>query len=377
MAKILMYRSDWTANVDRRLKDLPGGVGYYRIVKVAEQVEKAGHEVDVVGAKFTKKEETLEERYTRIFTQYDVLWTCYTAHGDDAAAMFYFRDKFKKKVILDLDDNYLDILGSHPLFDKLKAGKKDRAFIGTILSFADGLTVSTEPLKKRMQEHFKEVYGLDKKITVIPNFNELKEWDYVPKEKHKDKFVIGYSGSNSHQDDLKMIMPHLARVMDKYPDVYFESIGAIEIKEIGMFDCFSKKALDKCDLLPSTTTFQTYPKHLSEQPWDIGLCPLVDSAFTRCKSHIKWMEYSAYKIPVIASDVYPYSQDLMGRKTIEHGKTGLLVKPTEWTDAIESLILNKEKRLELGENAYKAIKENWQYENSALPLVIGEMLKNI
>lgn len=377
MAKILFYRSDWTANVTRQTEDAYGGVGYYRIVKVAEEARKAGHEVDIVGAKFTLKGETLEQRYTRIFSQYDVLWTCYSSHSDDASAMFYFRDKFKKKVILDLDDNYLDILDTHPLYDRLKASKKDRAFIGTILSFADALTISTEPLKQRMHEHFKTVYGIDKKMYIIPNFNEINDWKYTPVEKKGDKIIIGYSGSNSHQNDLKMIMPHLAKVMDKYKNVYFESIGAISQKEIGMFDMFSKDALDRCDLVPATATFNEYPKHLANQPWDITLAPLEDNAFTRCKSHIKWMEYAMFKMPTIASRVYPYYVDLMGRKIVEHGYSGLLVKPSEWTDAIESLILDKEKRIRLGENAYKSVSENWQYENSGIPKVINGMLKDL
>ena len=370
-----MYRSDWTANVDRQTKDEYGGVGYYRIVKIAQQIK--GHTVDVVGAKFCKKEETLEERYTRIFSEYDVLWTCYTSHGDDASAMFYFRDKFNKKVILDVDDNYLDILESHPLYDRLKQSKKDRAFIGTILSFADVITVSTEPLKQRMHEHFKEVYGMEKTIVVLPNFNDLKDWSYKTKKKHGDKIVIGYAGSNSHQEDLKMVLPKIGKVMAKYPNVHFESTGAIELKEIGMFDSFTQDALNRCDLLPSTTIFKDYPKMLAKQPWDIAIAPLDDNAFTRCKSHIKWMEMSALKYPVIASKVYPYYVDLWGRETIEHDKTGLLVKPHEWENALEELILNKEKRLELAENAYKDVKDRWQYKDSGLDLVINKMLENL
>ena len=372
-----MYRSDWTANMDRQTKDAYGGVGYYRIVKVAEQVKKAGYDVDVVGAKFTRKGETLEERYTRIFNEYDVLWTCYTSHGDDASAMYYFRDKLNKKVVLDVDDNYLDILESHPLYDKLKEGKKDRAFIGTILSFADALTVSTEPLKQRLEEHFKGVYGMEKKIFVLPNFNDLKDWDFETKEKSKDKIVIGYAGSNSHQEDLKMFLPALGRVMARHKNVHFETCGAIELKEINMFDSFTKDALDRCDLIPSTTTFLDYPKMLANQPWDIAVAPLDDNKFTRCKSHIKWLEMSALKYPVIASKVYPYYVDLWNRPTIEHEKTGLLVKPHEWEQALELLIIDKNKRLELAENAYNAIKDNWQYENSGMYLVIGKMLEEI
>lgn len=375
-----MYRSDWATNIDRQTRDEYGGVGYYRIVKVAKQVRKAGHTVDVVGAKLKRLEEDVGARFERIFTEYDVLWTCYTSHGDDASAMYYWRDKLGKKVILDLDDNYLDVVESHRNFDVLKLGKKDRAFMGAILTFADAITVSTEPLKQRMTKHFKEVYNMEKKIFILPNFNDYKDWKYKTVAKNKDKIVIGYAGSNSHDEDLKMIMPHLGAVMNKYKNVYFESTGAIEIRELknlGMYDHFSEEALFRCDLIPSTTTFKDYPKMLSKRKWDITIAPLADNAFTRCKSCIKWFEMSMFKFPVIASRVYPYYVDLWGRKTIEHEVTGLLVKPHEWTDALEDLILHKEKRIQLGENAYKAVKEEWQYEGSRMSGVINSILDSI
>lgn len=378
--KILFYRSDWTANIDRQTADEYGGVGYYRIVKVAEQARAAGHDVDIVGAKFARKEESLEERYKRIFSEYDVLWTCYTSHADDASVMFYSRDKYKKKVILDLDDNYLDVVDSHKLYDKLKQGKRDRAFIGTILSFADAITVSTEPLKQRMHRHFKEVYQLDKRIVVLPNFNDIRDWQYKPVEKSKDRIVIGYAGSNSHNEDLKMLFNSLGRVMNRHSNVYFESTGAIETKDLqylGMFSNFSEDSLTRCDLIPSAATFKAYTKRLSKFPWDIAVAPLIDDAFTRCKSHIKWMEYAMYRFPTIASRVYPYYVDLWDRKVVEHEKTGLLVKPSEWEDALEHLIKDKGGREALGNNAYEAVKNTWQYKDSGMGGVIDTLLKTV
>lgn len=372
--KILFYRSDWASNATRQSEDEYGAVGYYRIVKPASMMK--GHEVTVVGAQFTKKGESLEERYTRIFTEYDVLWACYTAHAEDASAMFYFRDKFKKKVILDVDDNYLDVLDSHPLYDKLKQTKKDRAFISTALTFADAITVSTEPLKQRLHEHFKNVYKMEKNIIVLPNMMDVDVWKVKPAKKRNNRIVIGYAGSNSHQNDLKMLAPHLAYIMKKYPNVYFETMGAIGKDELSLFDGFTKDAMNRCDLLPATQTYKQYPKHLASMKWDIALAPLEDNAFTRCKSHIKWMEYSMCELPVIASRVHPYYVDLWGRKVIEHDKTGLLVKPREWSDAMEDLILNANKRELLATQAKEAVIKNWQY-GGDFTLALENILKSL
>lgn len=372
MSKILFYFSDFGANVIRRERDTYGGVGYYRVVKPANMVK--GHEIDVVGVKLTKKGETEEERWERIFKEYDVFWTSYFSDPKEAAAMFYTRDKYKKKVIVDCDDNYLDILESHPQYDKLKSGKKDKALMSTILSFADVITVSTEPLMQRLRKHFKEVHGLEKNIIVIPNMNDIKEYSYPLAQKNTKKLVIGYAGSNSHQDDMALFIPQLLKIMRKYPYVWFESIGSIGKSDLHLFKDFLPHEMNRCDLMPPTWTFKEYPEMLCNLKWDIAIAPLVDSKFTRCKSHIKFMEMASIKTPIICSRVYPYFMDIKGKKVAEHGKTALVVKPSGWYDAMEYLILNPEKRRELGENAYKHVVANWQYDKSDLSKIIDEVL---
>ncbi len=359
--KILYFRNDFNANAVRQVEDEYGGVGYYRIVKPAQYTN--GHSIDVIGAEIYKKGKTAEKKWSKIFKDYDVFWTTYFNDPQMASAMFYHRDKLGKKVVVDLDDNYLDVQPSHPLYDKMKPTKKDRAYTSVILSFADVITVSTEPLKQRIAEHMKKVYGLDKKIVVVPNMNDIKDWEFESVAKNKDKIVIGYAGSNSHYDDLAMMFPALADIMDKYPNVYFESMGSIGKDNINLFTCFSEDAKLRCDILPSTWTFKEYPKHLASMKWDIAVAPLVDTAFTRCKSHIKFMEYSMFKIPVIASRVYPYYVPSFDREVITHEVNGLLVKPSEWFDALERLILNEKERKEFGENAYSHIKDTWQYDD--------------
>ncbi len=359
LMKILFYRNDHSANINRKMEDGYGGVGYYRIINPAKHLK--GHVVNMVGMKLTQKGESRDKRWDRIFRENDVFWCNYFYDAEEASSMYYHRDKYKKKVVIDLDDDYLSIFPSHPLYDVMKETKKNRAFCSTILSFADVIVVSTDPLKQKIQEHMKKIYGLDKKIVIIPNMNDKNDWQYKPASKHKNKIVIGYSGSYSHDEDLKMCFPAIAKMMDKYPNLYFESLGAVGNENLQLYSCFSDDAKLRCDILPSTWTFKSYPKHLASLKWDIGLAPLVDTAFTRSKSHIKWMEYAMYKIPTIASRVYPYFVPAFGRDIIRHEETGLLVKPSEWSDALEDLILHEEKRKRLGENAFNYVSENWQY----------------
>ena len=374
--KVLFHRNDWRSNMVRQSEDEYGGIGYYRIVKPAEFVNRETYDVDIVGAKFSKQKESKEQRWKRIFETegYDIFWCSYFIDAEEASAMFYYRDKCNKKVIIDLDDNYLDTPKMHNLYDRMKEGKRDKAFLSTILSFADVITVSTEPLRQRLQDHMKKVYNLDKKIMVIPNMNDKKIWDNELVAKNNDKIVIGYAGSNSHYEDLQMMLQALAKIMDKYPNVYFESMGALGKDNLELFVPFSNEARMRCDILPSTWTFKAYPKHLASMKWDIAVAPLIDSAFTRSKSHIKFLEYACCKLPIIASKVYPYYVPCFGIETIKHEETGLLIKPSEWFSALEDLILHKDKRQKLGENAYNYVLENWQY-NDKYADAIDKVLK--
>ena len=74
----------------------------------------------------------------------------------------------------------------------------------------------------------------------------------------------------------------------------------------------------------------------------IGLCPLDDSAFSRCKSSVKYQSYSLAGIPVLASCREPYSG------AIRHGHSGYLVPSDSaeaWFEALQ-LHLNEPERLE-------------------------------
>ncbi|NBW09203.1 MAG: hypothetical protein EBR82_14385 [Caulobacteraceae bacterium] len=372
--KILMNFSDYTHTPERMEQNTYGGLGYYRIVKPSEQIK--GHDVKLVGKEIKDFGTTLEEQWDNIFKEYDAYWTNYFCDDVAGAMIIYQARKHGKKLILDIDDNYFDIPESNLLYERFQSGKRERAMMTTILSFADIITTSTFPLKERLDEHFQLVQKLEKKIVVIPNLNDIKDWDFEPIEKDPKKIVIGYSGSNSHHDDLALVLPAVHKIMQKYDNVYFEMIGILDKKNAPVvFKNWDMKLLDRVAMVGATPTFKEYPEWLSQRAWDIGIAPLVDTKFTRCKSSIKWLEYSMFKIPTCASRVYPYFIDVGGRKTIEDGKTGLLCRKDDWFKNLERLVIDKDLRIKLGQNAYEHVKENWQYKDSSITKVIGAMLE--
>lgn len=383
MYKILAYRNDYLINEKRKKTDGYGGIGYYRSVKPVEELKKK-FDIELWGKKIMDIAPTFEEQWKYVFDNFDVLWTRYMDNDGAAAWVLgmndYYNKKLKKprRVIVDIDDNYLDVDLSNPEYKAYERGKMKRATVSALFSLADALTVSTEPLKERLQRHLKEVHGIDKPIYVIPNYNDINDWNFTPAKKSKKEVIIGYTGSVSHDDDLKLVLPSIKKMMEKYTYVRFQLLGLVRKEKIGdFFGKWSDELLSRVDMVGATEVFNEYPEWLSKRPWDIGIAPLVDTAFTRCKSHIKWMEYSMYKIPTIASRVYPYFMELEGKDTIIDEETGLLCTPTEWETKLERLIVDRDLRERLGENAYNFVKNTWQYKDSKIAETFEKMLKDL
>lgn len=376
MKKILMSYNDWNINDYRRKHNLPGGIGYYRIVKPSEQIK--GHAVKVIGKELGNYGKTNGETWENVFKECDIFWTHYFKEEANAAALFYTAKKMNKKVIIDLDDNFWDVPESNMLYENYKKGKADRSFLSSVLFFADVITTSCEPLRDRIIKHFKDIDGTIKKVVIIPNMNDRAEWSVKKIVPSKDKFIIGYAGSNSHQDDLLMVLPSIVKIMEKYKHVEFHIMGAIERSRLDIyFKKMPKDVNDRISLVGATNSYSEFPEWLAEQKWNVGIAPLVDTEFTRCKSPIKFFEYSMVGLPVIASRVYPYFMENDGKPVITDQETGILVKSNQWESALEDLILHPEKGKTLAKNAFEHVMTNWQYKNGSIGSVIDNMIKEL
>jgi len=103
--------------------------------------------------------------------------------------------------------------------------------------------------------------------------------------------------------------------------------------------------------LPSTRVFYTrlvdfptFRKLLSWMCIDIGLAPLVNNHFNRCKSHVKYLDYAMAGMAGVYTDIEPYDSVL-------DNVTGLKASEDEWYSQIMRLVDDRELRQELGRNA--------------------------
>lgn len=355
---IAWINSDWNHNDFRRDNDLYGGIGYYRVYKPAS-VLREWFDIDVIGSDI-RHWGTTDETYTRLGRDYDLIISKNSRTPEEFSNTLGTGKHFKRKVLVDIDDNFLSIRPDNPAYKEYQHGQGNGEFLGAFLSLADGLIVSTKPLK--------DVYKtLNKKIDILPNCCDVKDWP-KPKVWDDGKIRIGFAGGAGHLADLNLILEPLAYILAKYPNVLLEIVGAIgrletAITLAGAMNDFCKKDVSaQIRVAGGTQAWQGYPEMLAGFGWDIVLAPSVDDSFNQCKSHNRWMESAMIGCPVVASPVYPYSADIQGVKTIQHETTGLLANNKEqWFEYLEGLILAPEIRKLIAENAYKYIKDNWQY----------------
>lgn len=251
----------------------------------------------------------------------------YFRHPDGSEEMLWSKDPASGNRYINIEDNI-----------------RRRDLFRASFRSADLVSCTTEILAEKLRT-------INSNVVVLPNlmdFNQYPKIDLV-----KKNIRIGWQGGASHYEDLFMIHDAVGRILRKYPNVTFVYSG--DMKLYGKLRDFP---IDRVEA-HTWVNYEVYPYKLACLNLDVGLCPVVENEFNRNKSAIKYFEYSMVGAASIASDWEPYSP------CITNGKDGLLVKPGQWFEAMEELILNKEKRQILAKNAYDNIHENYNADKKA------------
>ena len=119
---------DWDVNAYRQENDLYGAIGYYRAIKPA-QVLRKWFDIDVIGAEI-QKWGGVDQRYGRLGREYDLIISKNLRTGLDASNLLATVKHFKKKLIVDIDDNFLAVREDNPAFKVYKEGEIARGVTG-------------------------------------------------------------------------------------------------------------------------------------------------------------------------------------------------------------------------------------------------------
>ena len=251
--------------------------------------------------------------------------------------------KHNIKIVYETDDDFLDINPANPSYNYI-LGNFDN--IKKLVNNSDQVVVSTAELMNRFNK-------LDiSNVEIIKNYYvsdclPLKPFTFRGNQHVK----IGYFGTLTHDNDLELIHNVILRLKDIFSkkgiNVIFEIAGA-SIDENS--DWFNVRKIPYYPM--SMHTFYDWLGKNSD--WDIGIIPLVNTEFNKCKSELKYIEFSALGIPVVASDMNVYNE------AIQDGVTGFLANnEDEWVDKLSILIEDPILRNGMVNNARDDILKNY------------------
>ena len=233
-----------------------------------------------------------------------------------------------KALIYDVEDNVLSEqqggAGEHlnPLVRALKGPGKARYLIRT----ADHVITSSPFLND-----FCLALNANRACTYVSSSVDTARFQPATAYSKDKPVVIGWTGTFSSKVYLDLLRGVFQRLAQKLP---------FRLRVIGNFDY----DLPGVDL--EVVRWSAEEEVAQLQALDIGVYPLPIDDWVLGKSGLKAIQYMAFALPCVATDVGTTPM------LIRHGENGLLVKTeSEWEAALESLIRDPALRRRLGEAA--------------------------
>ena len=266
-----------------------------------------------------------------------------------------------KKIVMDNDDTYKG-------FDKTKLGKLADKFgeveagVDTFGKFADMITCSTEFLK---QEYLK----LNSNVVVLPNCVDSDDWpdeDEILRNEG-EKLRIGLVGSVGLHTDVAgftHVLDHLLKRQDVQLVVFALPADTPESKDVHNYylpelNFWKSYKVEWQPFVP----IEDYVSTLNNLKLDMLLIPRSDDYFNRCKSNIKFLEASLLNIPCVAQGFHdkmsPYQAD---PEDAVHMR--IVTDNSKWIEEIDSLLTNKELRVEQGKKAREYVLSKYQIKDN-------------
>ena len=315
--------------------------------------------------------------------------------------------------ICDLDDYWLPGK-EHPAHELIRSN--NLAFhIQNNLKAASYVTTTTKLFAD-------EIYKINKNVFVLPNAVNTDEEQFKAVTEPSDKLRFGWLGGSSHLHDLMMLKGTI-NTLSEFKNEFqmylcgFDIRGSVtEInpktgerkqrpikpeetvwKQYEQFftDNYKMVTEDHLKFLNEykpedyhdkdafyhrvwTQPVTTYAKNYAK--FDVSLAPIKDHMFNRMKSQLKVIEAGFYKKALIASNVGPYTIDLV--HSIDKGNfvdgNAILVdknRDQDWAKHMKKLIKNPSWVEDLGERLYETV--NGVYDLNSVTKNRAELYKSL
>jgi hypothetical protein len=248
-----------------------------------------------------------------------------------------------KPVVYETDDLLIDLPKEHPEWRHYSSFKF--RYVTAMLE-ADWVLVTNETLKDAVK-HYNE------NICVIPNYLDDSMWELTDNpatraQSAEEPLTIGYMGTVTHASDLHSIEPVLVSLLNQYAGKVKLKLWGVE--PVGRLQ--DNKYVEH--VLNCPGEYNLFVPFFTKQRADLFVAPLTQSRFNRCKSFLKYLEYSTLSTPGV------YSRGTEYEKVITDGVNGLLAgNLLEWHKQLTVLIENANQRAQIGRNAFEDIRRNW------------------
>ena len=298
-----------------------GGISYYRCTLPAYYLHRTGlAETAIDFGRFQKE-----------FVDWADVVVVQRVLGKGIKHMIHYCHMKNKKVVFELDDNVWCFPDSPEYQDK--QAKEIPGLTTDIINKCDAVTVSTQAIADSVMKESKTP------VSIIPNALDFDRWKMM--NIRHDHFLVGWAGGYYHVQDLEMIVSGLKEIISRNKKATLVFLG-----------CCPMQLLTDCPdrvFLQEFVNIELFPKTMAVMKFDIGLAPLYQTEFAKSRSNIRLLQYSALQIPSVVSHWGEYG------KMIDNGFPAVSVKNGNWTEAIQELIDNPEKRLEMGRNAQQYV----------------------
>jgi len=220
-----------------------------------------------------------------------------------------------KPVLFDLDDLLLELPDGNP--DRASHYYNEALFpMLDAICQADAITTSTPPLASYLAR-------FNPRVFLLPNYLNDRLWRL--RAPHRagphTAIVLGYMGGGSHLPDLQAVAPALFNIARRYSErVLLHFLGAEPPPEL--------LRLPNVAWTPAKTyDYAAFAADFVQHDYDVFFAPLKDNLFNRCKSPIKFLEYSAAGVPGVYSNLETYNS------VVRHGENGFLAANLdEWEE---------------------------------------------
>jgi glycosyltransferase involved in cell wall biosynthesis len=296
--------------------------------------------------------------------------------------------------ICDLDDYWMPGK-EHPAYELVRKNNLE-LHIKNNLAAAQYVTTTTKLFAN-------EISKINKNVFVLPNAIDPEESQFKAETEKSDRLRFGWLGGSSHLHDLKLLQGTTNKLSEfknefqmylcgfdtrgsvteinpntgeqkqrpikpeetvwmRYEEIFTDNYRLMDEEQKSHLMKFSDEEYGKKDTFYTrvwTRPITTYAKNYSK--FDVSLAPIKDTMFNRMKSQLKVIEAGFYKKAIIASDIGPYTIDIV--HALDKGNftdgNGLLVDKGrnngDWAKYMKKLIKNPSWVEDLGERLYETV----------------------